>query len=606
MVGLFQELGPCRVVEIDQGTLGTIAREWGWDRSSNMLFVDQPTQVGFSYDVLTNMSLNLLDETLSAPPSTVPASQPSYTFLNGTFGSGNQSATANTSSIAAQSMWHFLQGFLSTFPQYNPAVRSSGNFSGTVGINLFTESYGGRYGPAMASFFAQQNALRRQDPVLSNRTLEIELTSLGILNGWIDLAVQTPYFPRFAFNNTYRIQAISQIQQLNALNSWSGAGGCQQQTNACRALSLDDKANVSYANQVCSQAQTYCETNVVAPFYGSGRSVYDISQNALSPFPDSLYLDYLNQADVQQSIGVPVNYTQDSLTVYDSFLGTGDYSRGGILQDIVSLLEQGVRVALIYGDRDYICNWLGGEAASFAIAGAMGPAYLPWYSAGYAPIVTNDSYIGGVVREFGNLSFSRIYDAGHLVAAYQPETAFTVFSRVIKGTGVSLGQPVDRSNFVSYGDSNATHTNSAVDSASPACYLRAMNSTCNTDQKNVIANRGGVIINGVLYSQSSNWLPPAASISTIAGRPTVPPSSVLMSAPPSSSQSSSQTLSGGARSSTTIPTGVFTATGVPTSTSSSVAAATGIIHAEIFASPDGKTMTILAASFFSYGMMLFS
>lgn len=32
MVGLFQELGPCQVVEIDNSTLGTIARDWGWDR----------------------------------------------------------------------------------------------------------------------------------------------------------------------------------------------------------------------------------------------------------------------------------------------------------------------------------------------------------------------------------------------------------------------------------------------------------------------------------------------------------------------------------------------------------------------------------------------
>ena len=62
MVGLFQEVGPCQVIEVARGQLGTIAREWGWDRSSNIVFIDQPVQVGFSYDQVTNASLNLIDE----------------------------------------------------------------------------------------------------------------------------------------------------------------------------------------------------------------------------------------------------------------------------------------------------------------------------------------------------------------------------------------------------------------------------------------------------------------------------------------------------------------------------------------------------------------
>lgn len=571
MVGLFQELGPCQVVEINADTLGTIARDWGWDRSSNIIFIDQPVQVGFSYDQYTNKSLNLLDETFVSPPGDVPASQPSYTFLNGTFASGNGSASANTSTIAAHSMWHFIQGFLSAFPQYNPGVRPNGGGNGKVGINLFTESYGGRFGPSMASFFMEQNERRKSDPVFANITLEVELTSLGILNGWIDLLVQMPYFPKFAYSNTYSIQAINQVQELNALSAWSGASGCQQLTNNCRSqqqlLDKNDQGNDEIVNDACSAAQTYCQNNVIGPYTQSGRSIYDISQNLLDPFPSSLYLEYLNQADVQQAIGVRVNYTQDSPTVSEAFLDTGDYARDGIIEDVVTLLKSGVRVALIHGDRDYICNWLGGEAVSFAIAAAAGSSYLPWYSAQYSPIVTNNSYIGGVVKEFGNLSFARIYDAGHLVPAYQPETAFTVFTRIIKGTGISLGLDIDRSTFLSSGDTNATHTNSAPSAASPTCYLRAMNSTCNTDQKNVVANRAGVIINGVLYGQSSSWKTPGSSISSIAGRPSAPPSSV-MSAPPATTSSSSSGARGSIASTTTIPTGVFTATGIPTATRS--------------------------------------
>ena len=260
------------------------------------------------------------------------------------------------------------------------------------------------------------------------------------------------------------------------------------------------------------------------------------------------------------------------MSVYLAFNETGDYARNGNIQDIVDLLNAGVRVALIYGDRDYICNWVGGEAVSFAIAGAAGPAYLPWYAAGYAPIVSNNSYIGGVVREFGNFSFSRIYDAGHLVPAYQPETVFTVFSRVIEGTDISLGSHVDLASYGSFGDSNSTHDNDAPPAAAPTCFLRAVNETCNTDQKNMLANKAGVIINGVLYNSKSDWEPPNPTLVSMAGVPGTAPLSMMTSAP-STTEAESTAKTGGSqgegRSTSRVPTGVFTATGVPSMTSSS-------------------------------------
>lgn len=591
MVGMFQETGPCQVVEIAEGQLGTQARDWGWDRSSNIIFIDQPVQVGFSYDVATNASLNLVDETISYPPATVPNTQPIYTFLNGTFGSANPTSTANTSTIAAQSIWHFLQAFLGVFPQYNPGNQPNGTTTNNaVGINLFTESYGGRYGPAIASFFQAQNSMRLQTPSVLNRTLEINLVSLGIINGWIDLIVQTPFYPRFAYNNTYDIEAISETQELNAVSAFSSADGCLQLTSSCRAdeASLDpaDSGNVAAVNSACTQAQAYCQSNVIGPYTTSGRSVYDISQNVLDPFPDSHYLEYLNTRAVQQAVGAPVNYTQDSLAVFNAFGSTGDYARDGILADLTSLLASGVRIGLIYGDRDYICNWLGGEAISFAIAGSLQPQYAPWYSAGYAPIVVNDSYIGGVVREFGNLSFSRVYDSGHLVPAYQPETAFTIFTRIIQGVDVGLGEPADLSTFGTTGDANATQTNSAPLMASPTCFIRAVNTTCDIDQKNMFANDAGVIINGVLYANASDWKAPAASLSMAAGQPGTAPVSMLSSAPSSKGASTAKTTS-------SLPTGVYVATATPTVSPTSKSEARARVSSARFVSRNGLSVVLL-------------
>lgn len=46
MMGLFQELGPCLINEIGNGT---VYNPWGWSRNSSLLFVDQPVGTGFSY-----------------------------------------------------------------------------------------------------------------------------------------------------------------------------------------------------------------------------------------------------------------------------------------------------------------------------------------------------------------------------------------------------------------------------------------------------------------------------------------------------------------------------------------------------------------------------
>ena len=600
-IGLFQEVGPCEVVELSRDRLGTNAREWGWDRGSNMLFIDQPVQTGLSFDSLTNGSLNLLSGNFTYPPTSIPETQPAYTFLNGTSSSDNPAAMINTSQSAATTTWNTLQAFLQTFPQYSRPLNGSASLATTdIGINLFAESYGGRYGPAIASYFQKQSALRLADPALANTTLGIKVQNLGIINGLIDSLVQDPYFATFAYNNSYGIRAITQVQQLNALSSFRGAGGCAELTQACRSLEptydLDDRGTSPVVNEACAKAVSVCSTTFDAPYLSSNRSPYDITQSYLTPFPSELYQEYLNTREVQQSIGVPLNYTAISSAVAGAFSATGDWARRSGIDELASLLNAGTRIALIYGDKDYVCNWLGGEAISFAIAAAAGPTYSSWYNAGYAPIVTNDSYIGGVVREFGNLSFSRIYDAGHTVPAYQPETAFTVFSRIISKDDISLGQPADLSLYRSFGDANSTHQNTAPPQASPVCYIRAVDMTCDVDHKKMLANGAGVIINGVLYNSERDWESPDPAVVTQAGVPGILPSSI----PPVSSIS--DILASGAGSSgsdvgisvsatgsrtSRLPTGVFTATGVPSITTSSsnaaaVAVATPFIKANEF------------------------
>jgi hypothetical protein len=146
------------------------------------------------------------------------------------------------------------------------------------------------------------------------------------------------------------------------------------------------------------------------------------------------------------------------------------------------------------------------------------------------------------VRQFGNLSFSRIFDAGHLVPFYQPETAFTVFSRIIQGDDISLGRNIDLSTYKTEGITDSSkHINVVPPEPAPVCWIREASSTCTDEQQKAIARGEGVVENGI-------WNPKAVSA------PQVPPRS----------STSSRIAETKARTTTVPLTGVYTATATPT------------------------------------------
>lgn len=234
----------------------------------------------------------------------------------------------------------------------------------------------------------------------------------------------------------------------------------------------------------------------------------------------------------------------------------GDHVRSSQLKSLADLLSRGVRVAFMYGDADVICNWYAGQNASLELAQLLPNYQKNFPAAGYADIVVNDSYTGGHVRQYGNLSFSRIFDAGHLMPFYQPETAFVVFSRIIQGDDISMGHNIDLSSYATVGirESEDYHNTKLFAAPGHQCWVRDLD-TCTRNERDAIARGEGVVNNGI-------WAPAPAPI---VARPDATTLSTARSQRPlDGSKSTSQT--------TTSPlTGVFTATRTPIPTSSSPA-----------------------------------
>lgn len=301
-------------------------RIWGWDRSSNLLFIDQPTQTGFSYDEAVDASVYLLLRNPFALKQRLHALTPAFwppewLFRNGTFSSGREANTQNSTSIAARVCWHFLQGFLSAFPQYNPGVRPNSTLIEPAAVNLFAERYGGIYGPVFADFFEDQND-RRRNGSISADTLEIRLGTVGIVNGLLDQLTQTVAVANFTRNNSFGIQAIDLGTYENIFSSLGSDDGCRDLVLRCRgshsSTASAETTNHTRTDDLCASAATSCMYIANFVYDKLNRSVYDIR---VSPHvsPGAAYQEYLNTDYVLSSVGAKVNFTQSSDAIVDAF-----------------------------------------------------------------------------------------------------------------------------------------------------------------------------------------------------------------------------------------------------------------------------------------------
>ncbi|KAJ0408978.1 hypothetical protein P43SY_002857 [Pythium insidiosum] len=147
ILALFVENGPCSIKD----DLSLERNPYSWNERANIMWIDQPIGVGFSY--------------------------------------GDKSEYDSTEKEVGDDMFHFLQSFFKAHPEYQAQP-----------FYVFGESYGGHYVPAVAHrvFTANNN----------KEGLHINLQGFGIGNGLTDPQVQYKYYPDMAYNNTYHVKAV--------------------------------------------------------------------------------------------------------------------------------------------------------------------------------------------------------------------------------------------------------------------------------------------------------------------------------------------------------------------------------------------------------------
>lgn len=394
-----------------------------------------------------------------------------------------------------------MQAWISLFPAHNLQYSK---------ISLWTQSYGGKYGPAYFTFFEEQNK-KIAEGTWNKPGLDypLRIDTLGLVNACIDAYVQETSLVQMLTNNTYGIEAVNESIARSAMERYKTG---LKQVKHCRDLAAVGDSENDGRNETVNEA-CHCAFNTLLDAgnimynntQGDERDYYDITAPYTNPFPSQWFVTYLNRAEVQQALGVPVNFTfYGGNAVYDSFKSAGDYVRGGLLEDLARLLDSGVKVALMYGDSDAVCNWFGGEAASLAIPHSGQKAFA---RAGYQAIQTNSSYVGGRVRQHGNLSFSRVFNAGHQATNYQPQTAYEIFMRTMLGNDVATGETclTDTPSYSTQGPSDVFYLKNEVSSArpKPRCYAYNVFSTCTEDQIASVRNGTAIFKDYILIDEDT-------------------------------------------------------------------------------------------------------
>lgn len=263
------------------------------------------------------------------------------------------------------------------------------------------------------------------------------------------------------------------------------------------------------------------------------RSIFDITLPTPAAFPPAYSIAYFNQRWVQEALGVPVNFTLSANAVVNNFFGSTGDPVIVTKRELESVLDSGVGVAMVYGDLDYRCNCkslrlssreqskfssdslpgMGAENVSLSASYSDAAAFQ---SAGYAPITTNSSYQGGLVRQFKNFSFSRVFQAGHIAGAYQPETVLRIFERAIFGRDVATGEAEagGSSSYASQGPASVLNvTNEIRDPiVGPICFWYDALETCDEAQQEALEKNVAVIEDYVVVS-------PAGTLSSTSGNP---------------------------------------------------------------------------------------
>ncbi|KAL2242840.1 UNVERIFIED_CONTAM: Serine carboxypeptidase-like 45 [Sesamum indicum] len=364
-VGAFSENGPFR-----PNGQALLRNEYSWNREANMLYLDTPIGVGFSYSTGASSYATVNDE------------------------------------MTAKDNLVFLQRWFLKFPQY----RNSSLF-------ITGESYAGHYVPQLAKLVIELNKKRKI----------FNLKGIALGNPLLEFT--TDYNSRAEYFWSHGLISDSTYNLFTSVCNYSRYVREYYRDSlsvlCSRVMSLVNRESSRFVNKydvtldVCIPS-VLSQSKIIAPQRNSERIDVCVEDETVS---------YLNRRDVQKALHARLV----GVRRWDVCSNILDYDMLDLeiptISIIGSLIKEEIPVLIYSGDQDSVIPLTGSRTLVHRLAKQLGlnttVPYRVWFEG---------QQVGGWTQVYGNLlSFATIRGASHEAPFSQPERSFVLFKSFLDG-----------------------------------------------------------------------------------------------------------------------------------------------------------------------------
>lgn len=413
LFGFLTENGPFMTHDAD---LQLSLNPYSWNKIANMVFIEQPCGVGFSYS----------DQ------------EDPYSKEGGDY--------VTDDAQAAKDNYALVQAFLDRFPQYR-----------VNDLYVTSESYGGHYMPQLSQEIVDRNAAGA-DPELNFKgflvgnpgTTFYSIMPAGLDTYWGHQLISKPVYDGFVndcrdaphFNLTvceaYYMAMYREIGDLNPYavdypvcteDASTNAGKARKYGRSQRTWMLNYMLPTLFTNLLTSDngKNTELSAESLERLSKVKQSIGLQPIDEYEPCAEDYMTAYLNQDKVKQAIHVKSDIAwKDCSTIlrYD----TGD--RHHDMTPIYNYLIDGgydLNILVMSGDDDAVCATIGTQdwiwGLGYEVSGKAWQSY------------TVNEQVGGYLTKWANtkMALATVHGAGHEVPTYKPDVAFWLWENYLNG-----------------------------------------------------------------------------------------------------------------------------------------------------------------------------
>lgn len=380
--GFWTEHGPFRLADDGAGGYAPELYEYSWNKRANVLYIEAPTGVGFSF-------------------------------------SSNASKYENiTDAESSMDNFRFLENWFECFDSFS-----------TNDFYITAESYGGHYGPTLAEqLIDNENKINMKGLLIGNPGINSDWYFNVNEFAFVTFMYGHGLIPSPAFDKAHKACGWERFLSSCSEDFTHPSAECKSATGAALKYVPSPLDPYDVLAKTCQSDANKADEFVsqYTPHLAAMRSKYnmDIKYN---PCISHFTPEYLNRKDVLKSIHADEHYTRK----WPAHPANWNYNEGpaGAKKDIALLFPKFFakrpdwKVAVVSGTADAAVPFIGTQRWMECLHRPVTNDWRAWHL---------DGDVAGMVKDWDHISLITVKGCGHTIPTYCPAAGFAFFDNWMK------------------------------------------------------------------------------------------------------------------------------------------------------------------------------